>query len=340
MAARNGPGIPFAAALAASVLMLSSASCGGGGSSSPGPSGWTQKVPSGDPNAPPPRSNVGFVWTGSNRAVFFGGFDGSAQLNDLWWYDPSSNHWTSKIGGGQPSSPGPRNSVPLVWDGTRVILFGGQVTGPSNDLWWYDPGANAWTRKIVAGAASSPPARYSHSLVWDGTRVILFGGFDVSRSYNDVWWYDPGTNAWTQKIALDLPSSPGPRNGGSLVWDGTRAILFGGGNPLPGSNDLWWYDPGANAWTQKIFQGASGSPPSRSHHGAAWDGASMLVFGGAIAGGQSTNDLWAYSSATNTWAELTTNAASGSPSSRIAPGMIHDGTRTILASTDTWWYAP
>ena len=66
----------------------------------------------------------------------------------------------------------------------------------------------------------------------------------------------------------------------------------------------------------------------------------MLVFGGATGGGQSANDLWSYSPATNTWTALVANGANGSPSARIGPGMIHDGIRTILASTDTWWYAP
>ena len=39
---------------------------------------------------------------------------------------------------------------------------------------------------------STPPAaRYSHTAVWDGAsnRMLVFGGYDNTNYYNDVWAY-------------------------------------------------------------------------------------------------------------------------------------------------------
>src|SRR4051812_25629992 len=56
----------------------------------------------------------------------------------------------------------------------------------------------AWTNVTMPG--SGPSARWGHRMVYDSTRskVILFGGTDDVTLFNDLWEWDPTTQAWTQ----------------------------------------------------------------------------------------------------------------------------------------------
>jgi LysM repeat protein len=97
----------------------------------------------------------------------FGG-DGSAYLNDLWKFDPSTTEWAWMSGSSKQGSiagvygtlgsaaagntPGSRAST-VTWtgqDGT-LWLFGGtgsdanNVSGMLNDFWKFDPATNEWT---------------------------------------------------------------------------------------------------------------------------------------------------------------------------------------------------
>lgn len=261
---------------------------------------------------------------------------------------PEVNTWIEKIAQGAPGSPPARTMHPMVWDGTRVILFGGDAGPLANDLWWYDPGTNTWTLKIPNGAAGSPPGTGPRSMVWDGTKVILFAS--TSTATNSLWWYDPSTNTWTEKIPGGAPGSPSRRDTSSMVWDGTRVVLFGGYTGSAWVNDTWWYDPCTNTWTEKIPQGAAGSPAGRSDHSMVWTGTTAILFGGDVGGGARLNDLWWYDPATNSWTEkLPQNlSVTDRPSGTVNSPLVWDGSKVIqfgggnfgpfLATNDTWWY--
>ena len=72
-----------------------------------------------------------------------------------------------------------------------MVTFGGWNGGISfNDGGCYDPVANTWTVLPTTGA---PPARYNHSMVWDGNEVLFWGGRNASGNAssvaNAVWCY-------------------------------------------------------------------------------------------------------------------------------------------------------
>ena len=192
----------------------------------------------------------------------------------------------------------------MIWDGSKVIMFGGAGLNASyrNDLWWYEPISNTWTEKITDNTAGSPPRRCTHSMVWDGTRVIMFGAYGYSIYYNghdpylnDLWWYEPISNTWTEKINAYIAGSPSLRTNRSMVWDGNRAIMFGAYNMFTGyKNDLWWYDPISNTWAEKIADNTAGSPPQRYSHTMVWDGSRVIMFGGYGVNDINKNDLWWY----------------------------------------------
>ena len=70
--------------------------------------------------------------------------------------------------------------------------------------------------------------------------MVLFGGADINKSYNDTWeWKE---SRWTQ-IA---DSGPSPRSGHTIVYDSStnKVVLFGGsyepvGANLQYLNDTW-----------------------------------------------------------------------------------------------------
>jgi hypothetical protein len=279
----------------------------------------------------------------------FGGSDGVLK-NDLWWYDPGTNTWEMKTPTGD--LPSVRRGHSMVWDPARsgMIMFDGYGTSPyyKNDLWWYDPELNSWTQVTPTG--SSPSARSFHSIVWDGQKVIMFGGYDNCGYKNDLWWYDPELNSWTQ--VTPTGSSPSARAYHSMVWDpdvtSGRVIMFGGNGVSGYKNDLWWYDPVSNTWTEKIAQGTTGSPSVRQMHSMVWDPArsGMIMFGGYADYGYK-NDLWWYDSVANTWTEKTPD---NSPSARYGHSMVWDPARSGMImfggyndsgnKNDLWWYDP
>jgi hypothetical protein len=238
----------------------------------------------------------------------------------------------------------------MVWDGTKGILFGGQGTSGVyyNDLWWYYPATDTWINNTPT--AISPSARNGLSMVWDGSNVIMFGGFNSTSYYlNDLWWYNPAANIWSQQIAINTPGSPVSRYGHTMVWDSNRVIMFGGYNADTGAlNDLWWYYPVTNTWIQQSPIG--GPPAGRSGHKMVWDGSKVIMFGGQ-GSGACLNDLWWYYPTTNTWTQKITINTPGSPVSRYGHTIVWDGTRVIMFGGSNftspyylddllWWYDP
>ena len=103
-----------------------------------------------------------------------------------------------------------------------IIWGGGDETGPLNSGGRYNPTANTWTSIATAGA---PSRRYSCSLVWTGSRMIVWGGDAGGAIYlNDGFSYNPAANTWTPINGLNGPT---PRISHTSVWTGTRMVVWG-----------------------------------------------------------------------------------------------------------------
>ena len=250
---------------------------------------WTQKIASGAPDSPSPRS-APMVWDqAGERAIMFGGDIGGGGNNEMWWYYPVSNTWIQKY---TSSTPSARYVHSIVWDGEKMIMFGGYGSGYRNDLWWYEPISNTWTEKIVQDAPGSPSSRWAHSAVWDpeGERMLIFGGYALSGFTNELWAYYPLSNTWT--AITPVGTAPVARMQAAMVWDGQKVVMFGGAPEFVGlQNDLWWYEPVLNAWIEKK---PGGPPLPRSGHSMVWDliGQRIILFGGADDLSLPLNDLW------------------------------------------------
>lgn len=200
-----------------------------------------------------------------------------------------------------------------VFTGTEIIFFGGEnpVTGrPANTGNRYALASNTWTETEVNGA---PSGRLSHSAVWTGNEMIVFGGSGPG-ALSDGGRYVPGTG-WT---AITQPGADNGRTQHTAVWTGTEMIAFGGASAVGRidgfRNDGFRYDPATDTWTPLPANPGLG----RAEHVAVWTGTEMIVYGGI---GPSANpdadlpvvrtDALAYNPATNAWRTLAASPLEG-----------------------------
>src|SRR4029450_6955063 len=81
---------------------------------------------------------------------------------------------------------------------------------------------DTWTPTSTAGA---PEARSSHTAVWTGTEMIVWGGSGLTSPWIKTGGpHNPSTNAWT---ATTLTNAPIARSSHVAVWTGERMVVWG-----------------------------------------------------------------------------------------------------------------
>ena len=172
-------------------------------------------------------------------------------------------------------APKPRYLHSAVWTGEKMIVWGGRIDGTPNVSsagGAYDPVTDSWTT-IESDGAPSP--RHSHTAVWTGTHMLIWGGFGLTELETDGGRYDPATNSWSAMTDTDAPTG---RTGHSAVWTGESMMVWGGIAGISAIQNGGIYNPDSDTWTP-IDTTATLS--KRFNHAAAWDGSRMLVWGGA-----------------------------------------------------------
>jgi VCBS repeat-containing protein len=291
-------------------------------------------------------------------------------LNDLWQYDRTLGQWIWRSGSNSPSAggvygavtveaagntPGARHTGSTWTDSSNNLwLFGGfngNSTFPAryNDLWRYRPSTGRWTwmkgsssggqagvygTKGVAAAGNTPGARQG-AASWftpDGN-LWLFGGFNGTAYFNDLWSYNLTSGNWTwvsgsnttgafgtygTQGTADAANVPGARRDATGGWVGADGSLwmFGGlGLPASGAagnlNDLWKYDRTLGQWTwvkggDSInpvgVYGTQGTPDAANTPGGRSGGSGWVtVVGGFTDSRTIQSDVWIYDSSTNEW---------------------------------------
>jgi N-acetylneuraminic acid mutarotase len=168
-------------------------------------------------------------------------------------------------------APSPRSSHSAVWDGKRMIVWGGDSPdGPQRTGGMYDPVTRLWQSTSTANA---PSARFGATAVWTDTKMVVWGG-NNGGALNTGGVFDPVTNTWQVISLKDAPSSRGQH---TAVWTGTKVLIWGG---YDGGSNLATggaYDPATDAWTPIS---TSNAPSQRRAHTAVWTGSRMIIFGG------------------------------------------------------------
>ena len=91
-----------------------------------------------------------------------------------------------------------RSSNSAVWTGKELIVFGGEGMGVSfGDGARYDLSEDAWQPLFNECGKNLPSERTSHSGVWTGRQMIIWGGFGGNRG---AW--QPSSLLWSTFIAM------------------------------------------------------------------------------------------------------------------------------------------
>jgi hypothetical protein len=72
---------------------------------------------------------------------------------------------------------------------------------------------NSWT---ATSTTNAPDARGSHTAVWTGSEMIVWGGDGYSGRVNTGGKYNPNTDSWTATSTTNAPSG---RMFHTAVWD-------------------------------------------------------------------------------------------------------------------------
>lgn len=234
---------------------------------------WTATSLSGAPSA---RTDHTAVWTGS-KMVVWGGWDGIAVVAAGGRFDPASNTWQPVNAANQPAARVYHKATWATGDGLpgEMVVWGGcdyaACLYGNGNLYGngarYNPATDTWTAMSATGA---PSARISHSSIWTGNQLIIWGGQAGNNNiFRSGGRYNRATNSWTPVITLNTSA----RASHQAVWTGSLMLVWGG-TSRTGER----YNPANNSWTRMN----SSNPDSwRSDHKAIWTGAEMIAWGGS-----------------------------------------------------------
>jgi hypothetical protein len=186
----------------------------------------------------------------SNHLLFGGRGSQSPGLNDTWTIDAATLKWTLRA---PTFKPAERNRAAAFYvPGIGVVMHGGQDyygRAALCDLFVWN-GSN-W-RSIQFDVNQPHPCLHSHSMAWDGQRLVMTGGYvDTSDTPNPALWrftfaVGASSGAWSQasngtclpiagtdatihpgaKMAYDMPSATRAWFGGEENIDGA-AVRYG-----------------------------------------------------------------------------------------------------------------
>ena len=232
----------------------------------------------------------------------------------------TSDTWAAVQTSGAPT---PRQAFSGVWTGTEMIVWGGYngtLNLDTNTGGRYNPATNSWAATPTTGA---PVLRDSHSAVWTGTKMVIWGGGDEAFAPKDSGGrYDPATNTWQ---ATTTTGGPTARLFHTAVWSGARMIVWGGWNGTNRDFDTGGlYDPAADAWTATSRTGA---PTARDLHTAVWSGTRMIVWGGEDDVPIAQNTGARFDPVANSWTAMSLTDV---PAGRWMHSVVWTGTRMIV----------
>ena len=99
-----------------------------------------------------------------------------------------------------------------------MIAWGESVGGR------YNPSTDSWTATATTNA---PANRASHSAVWTGSEMTIWGGGDGCTDAYLISGgrYSPASDSW---VATCDRNAPVGRIGQTVVWTGTEMVVWGG----------------------------------------------------------------------------------------------------------------
>jgi len=234
-----------------------------------------------------------------DRVILHGGEAGGLVLNETWSFNPNDNQWTQVVDNTAPQLHKSKMAYDLTGD--RLIMFGGLTEESIYDPDTYTFDGTVWS-VVSTSQKGSPLGREAHFMVSGniggfGRLIMGYGlrdeGFAIANS--QVYEWNSALNEWNE-TTFSTPNDPDFPTFDSLVETSVvfdpinEQFVFAFGNKYAGSTDVSFL---TDALTL-VKSGAtyafarepelSGEPTfnaeRRENANAAFDGQSMLLFGG------------------------------------------------------------
>jgi hypothetical protein len=290
-----------------------------------------------------------------NMVIVQGGYYWETGMQDpvysqpLYTYDPAANVWTNK---GPSKLPQKATGVWDSHDRCMIVCGGTEVVSGNTvihgETWAWFPQNSTWVR-----LADMPAQRFGQCSVWDPVDdvMLVFGGRNATDTFNDIWAFDLGQNAWTV-LAPVADETPLVRAFSTAVWnpDKREMVIYGGENPNVTFLSTWAYSHAKNTWTHR-----TSAAWALSMHGACLNGdrGLMSTFGGRYHPGNGNyeyyNNSWTYDTGADCFAAAA-NAPVPGPA-RAGSAAVYDpvSKRALVIGGsdpggsclgDTWSFAP
>jgi hypothetical protein len=221
-------------------------------------------------NCPSARRDHTAVWSGT-KMIIWGGYTASSPYytNTGGGYNPSTDIWNATST--DTDCPSVRRYHAGIWNGTEMIIWGGNGGSNVNTGGRYNPLADSWT--ATSTGTNVPSARYGHTAIWTGTEMIIWGG---SGGGNTGGRYNPSGDSWiTTSTGTNCPTA---RSSHTAVWTGSEMIAWGGYGSSTYKQDGGRYNPATDIWN--VTSTVAYCPAGRSSHTAVWTGSEMIIWGG------------------------------------------------------------
>jgi N-acetylneuraminic acid mutarotase len=178
---------------------------------------------------------VGFQVGG--KAYLGTGFDGN-YLKDFYQYNATENSWTQVNGF---SGNKRRNATVFIIDDTAYLGTGTNSGVNQVDFWSFDPSTDVWTRKRDLDDDESDHDTYSVKRSnASGFAINGLGYIACGESTNTIWEYNPKTDIWAAKTALE---GSGRSDAIAASIDGSRGFIMLGKSGTSYFDDNWEFKP-------------------------------------------------------------------------------------------------
>ncbi|XP_026739109.1 uncharacterized protein LOC113501976 [Trichoplusia ni] len=244
------------------------------------------------------------------------GAGGSVPLRDFWRYSLATGKWEKLECRGEPPPALQEHSATAHEN--KIYVFGGEAGALSNEtpLWIYDTETQIW-RKLPGtsnysstlrrrgsreprAAGLGPRGRRGHSAHALKDCLLIYGGYkDLRGSTNELWAFHYESQSWHQ--VRTASAGPARHRHAAALYD-NRLYVHGGQCDLRDCSDLWYYDTMSRVWSAVRGAGKA-APGARWGHAGLRAGAHLYIFGGETHG-HSTNELWRFHFATETWERI------------------------------------
>lgn len=198
-------------------------------------------------------TDAGAIFPGSarNGAVSFSvngkgyvglGYDDNDYKADFYQYDPTTRTWKKRAdfpGGAR------RNAVAFTI-GNKAYVGTGYNGNFLQDFWEYTDATDTWQPIRDFGGSK----REGATAFVVGTKGYIAFGSNNGTPQRNIFEYDPLTNLWTEKEAIDDEDDLESRTNAFVFVLGEKAYIGMGNRGGSYLSDIWEYIPASDTWTE------------------------------------------------------------------------------------------